>query len=137
MPGTRPFLLALLTVSLLLIAGAVLFLTKPLSGPINQEVNAGWRIWRINGCEGCHSLYGHGGSEGPDLTHVIQRQGESRVHDMLNFSHSTTLQGWSAPRYGLTAREMDTLIAFLRWVGEQEPAQAGPPTPIALTQVAS
>ncbi len=40
------------------------------AGVAGQELSAGEKVYRAQGCSGCHMINGIGGTSGPDLSHV-------------------------------------------------------------------
>lgn len=126
MNGLRAFFIACLTLSagLLAAAGGSLLAARPLPSAAAD----GMRLWRARGCEGCHALYGQGGVYASDLTGVLARRGSAVVRRQLAASAAITAGGRTMPPLGLVPAEVETLLAFLTWVGEQPPGNAWPPS---------
>lgn len=128
MIGTRAFFLACFAVSIvlagILASGALWAHDTP------AQVKSGLAVWRARGCEGCHSIYGQGGSYAPDLTHIYDMRGEGYLREFLVNPNAFHPGERVMPRLGLTKAETDDLLAFLSWVGQQEAANRWPPRAI-------
>jgi cytochrome c2 len=131
MSGTRLFftLCVLLSTALVVVIGAGAMRTHTMS----PEAAGGWAIWRDNGCEGCHTLYGGGGTYAPDLTHIFEMRGEAYLREFWANPGAFHPGERIMPAFGLTRTETDNLFAFLKWVGEQPPAETWPPRPILIS----
>lgn len=62
-------LLLLSIPSFILFVGITLISAK-LPSSIPEQAVAGKLIWQKNNCVSCHTLFGHGGYEADDLTHI-------------------------------------------------------------------
>jgi nitric oxide reductase subunit C len=129
MPGTRAFFVGSLLLSLLL--ALALFAGTLQTRDVSAEVAAGYDLWRANGCEGCHTLYGHGGPYAPDLTHIYSQRGDSYLREFLLNPNAFHPNQRVMPSFGLTVSETDNLLAFLDWVDEQD--TGWPPRPIQVS----
>ncbi len=131
MSGTRLFF----TVCILLSAALVAFIGAGAIGThtMSPEAAGGWEVWRGNGCEGCHTLYGAGGAYAPDLTHIYEMRGDAYLREFWANPGAFHPGERIMPAFGLTKSETDNLFAFLKWVGEQAPAQNWPPRPILIS----
>lgn len=118
MPGIRLFFVAALLVSVV----ATIILTGSVirSRDVPSEVTAGYAVWRANGCEGCHTLFGQGGPYAPDLTRIYPQRGETYLREFLLNPNAFHPNQRMMPRFGLTVAETDSLMAFLAWVGQQD-----------------
>ncbi|MCL5023464.1 MAG: cytochrome c [Nitrospirae bacterium] len=56
----------------------ILAVAAGVSGP---ELSAGQKIYRSQGCSGCHMINGIGGTTGPELTHVGSRRDRNWLHE--------------------------------------------------------
>ncbi len=125
MSGTRLFFAACLLVSALLL---VTVTTSTLhSREMPPEAQRGMGIWQAKNCEGCHTLYGQGGAYAPDLTHIYELRGEDYIREFLANPAAFHPNQRIMPTFGLLVSETDNLLAFLKWVGEQDVAADWPP----------
>ena len=83
-PGKRPVATAL---GLLVVVGIVTLTVQGALAPVastdtavqvdtttlTDAQKAGLKVYRVEGCASCHLLAGHGGTAGPDLTHIASR----------------------------------------------------------------
>ena len=84
----------------------------------SAEVASGFAVWRSNGCEGCHTIYGQGGAFAPDLTHIYSQRGEAYLREFWVNPAAVHPNQRVMPRFGLTISETDNLLAFLDWVDQ-------------------
>jgi nitric oxide reductase subunit C len=116
MPGTRLFFTLCLIVTAVILA--IPILSSSSTADANAEVDNGFGVWRANGCEGCHTLYGQGGAFAPDLTHIYSQRGENYLRDFMVNPGAFHPDQRVMPRFGLTVSETTDLLAFLEWVGQ-------------------
>jgi nitric oxide reductase subunit C len=86
---------------------------------LSENVVAGKRAFEKYNCNDCHTILGFGGYYAPDLTRVAQRVGEDGIRyrvksPELAFARSER----KMPQQHVDATEIDSLVAFLRWVGK-------------------
>jgi nitric oxide reductase subunit C len=86
---------------------------------LSDDVVAGKRAFEKYNCNDCHTILGFGGYYAPDLTRVVQRVGEDGIRyrvksPELAFAKSVR----KMPQQHVAAAEIDSLVAFFRWVGE-------------------
>jgi nitric oxide reductase subunit C len=105
--------------------------TRTATSDSSAQVAAGYGLWRANGCEGCHTLFGYGGSYAPDLTRIYGQRGETYLREFLLNPSAFYPNQRFMPRFGLTVSETDDLLAFLEWVGRQD--ISWPPRPIQVS----
>lgn len=121
MPGTRLFFLICLAAMGVILAVPLLTLpAAPLSLPSTAAVSGGFNIWRANGCEGCHTLYGQGGAFAPDLTDIYSQRGETYLREFLVNPEAFHPNQREMPRFGLTIAETDQLMTFLQSLASSE-----------------
>ncbi|MCL2830242.1 MAG: cytochrome c [Betaproteobacteria bacterium] len=84
----------------------------------DPKVVAGKKIWETRNCVGCHTLLGEGAYFAPELSNVIKRLGsEEAVKDFIKLRPETGIPGRrSMPQFNLTDKELDDVVAFLRYV---------------------
>ncbi len=121
MPGTRLFfMISLLLVSGMMAAALVEIGTRATANLISDEVAAGYSVWRANGCEGCHTMFGQGGPYAPDLTRIYGQRREVYLREFLVNPNAFHPNQRLMPRFGMTITETDSMMAVLDWVGQQE-----------------
>lgn len=116
MPGTRVFILLCLAVALAVLA--VPFLGVQIPTVLTAEASQGMAVWRSNGCEGCHTIYGQGGIYAPDLTHIYSQRGDTYLREFLVNPGAFHVNQRVMPRFGLTVSQTDHLLAFLSWIDQ-------------------
>lgn len=132
MRGARLFFTLCLT-------GAAILLLLPLASSrgapraIPAPVIAGLTVWRDQGCEHCHTLFGQGGAYAPDLTHVYNQRGADYLREFLFNPGAFYHDGRVMPRFTLSLGEMEQVFALLAWAGDQPAAQTWPPQPITVS----
>jgi ubiquinol-cytochrome c reductase cytochrome b subunit len=85
-------------------------LTDQIIGTTSGPVYQGGKLFSKRGCLFCHTISGHGGKRGPDLTTVGDRLTENQmIIRILN-------GGYNMPHYGgiLGSGEVKSLVAFLQ-----------------------
>jgi nitric oxide reductase subunit C len=128
MPGTRLFFLICLAATAVILVVPLLALRTSSDSVMTAESAGGFAVWRANGCEGCHTLYGQGGSFAPDLTHIYSQRGEAYLREFLVNPQAFHPGERVMPRFGLTISETDQLMAFLDSVDQS--ATGWSPRPI-------
>jgi len=77
----RTFLL-LSTLSLVLFV-AITLISARLPSPMPESAVAGKFVWQRHNCVSCHTLFGHGGYEADDLTHITTKETSSYLINYL------------------------------------------------------
>ncbi|MEX0691381.1 MAG: c-type cytochrome [Gemmatimonadales bacterium] len=78
----------------------------------SERIDAGRALVTARACIGCHVIGGVGGAVGPALAGVVQRRGLAFVRQKIAnpaLGNAATMM----PRFGLTAEEIDAVIAYL------------------------
>ncbi|MDX1994177.1 MAG: cytochrome c [bacterium] len=132
MTGARAFFLACVVVGILVAGAGGLAYIPGDAGAMPEAAADGYQVWRANGCVGCHSLYGQGGTFAPDLTHIHSQRGDDYLREFLANPTAFHPDARRMPRFALTRAETDQLLAFLDWVDEQPTAENWPPRMIAV-----
>jgi ubiquinol-cytochrome c reductase cytochrome b subunit len=85
-------------------------ITAEIIGSSSGPVYRGGQLFNAKGCIYCHTIQGHGGKRGPDLTFVADRRTEEQM--MIRILNG----GYNMPAYApsLSADEMADLMAFLQ-----------------------
>jgi ubiquinol-cytochrome c reductase cytochrome b subunit len=84
-------------------------LSAALVGTTSAPVVTGAQLFHDKGCEFCHTIDGHGGMRGPDLTEVAHRLSVDDIR--IRIANG----GGNMPSFAgiLTHDELDNLVAFL------------------------
>lgn len=85
---------------------------------ITPDVIHGKDLWEQNNCMGCHTIMGEGAYYAPELTKVFERRGEPFIRAMLKDPQSMYPGQRKMQQYHFTEKEIDSLVAFLKWIGE-------------------
>lgn len=96
---------------------------------MNELVIEGKHIWDEKNCMGCHTLLGEGGYYAPELTLVYERRGPAFIRAMLEDPEAMYPDQRKMLAYDLTDHEIESLIAFFRWIGEMD-LNGFPPEPL-------
>jgi nitric oxide reductase subunit C len=131
MSGTRLFFAVCLLITVVAFVLAIPSTTPASAMPPAPSVGMG--VWKAYNCEGCHTLYGQGGTYAPDLTHIYATRGGDYLREFLLNPGAFHPNQRQMPMFGLTKSESDNLLAFLQRVGEQPAAQNWPPRPITVS----
>jgi nitric oxide reductase subunit C len=129
MNGTKLFFAACIGFSMV-VSGLIVFGALFVPDDVPPSLAAGFELWRDNGCAGCHTMYGLGGSYAPDLTHIASQRGEDYLREFLVNPEAFHPGERLMPRFGLTHDETTNLLGFLVWIESQEAASTFPPRPI-------
>lgn len=131
MTAARLFFAACLSLAVVLLAGAAI--DSSTSSEIPQEVAAGYTLWQSHGCAGCHTLYGQGGTFGPDLTHIHMQRGDDYLREFLVQPAAFHPDARVMPRFGLTVSEIESLVRFFAWAGDTPQSVVWPPRPVVVS----
>lgn len=86
---------------------------------LSPQVVAGKRVFEKYNCNDCHTILGFGGYYAPDLTKVVRRVGADGIRLRVNSPEKIFAGSFrKMPHQGVTAEEVEQLVAFLTWVGE-------------------
>lgn len=97
---------------------------EPASVPI--EAMAGKSIWQEKGCVECHTLFGHGGYNAPDLTKVYSRRGHFWIKNFLTNPPEIPLNQ-QKQHLQLTEEETDKIINYFHFVNQIKIPDHWPP----------
>jgi nitric oxide reductase subunit C len=85
---------------------------------LSPQVVSGKRIWESNNCMGCHTILGEGAYYAPELTKVFERRGEVYIKAALMSKVPWSPRGRKMVAYGMTEKDANDVVAFLKWIGE-------------------
>jgi len=86
---------------------------------LSDQAVAGKRAFEKYNCNDCHTILGFGGYYAPDLTRVVRRVGEDGIRFRVASPEKAFEKSFrKMPHQGLSAGEIDDLVAFFRWVEE-------------------
>ncbi len=102
---------------------------------LTPAVIHGKELWEANNCMGCHTLMGEGAYYAPELTRVYERRGPEFIRAMLRDPQAMYPGQRRMQQYHFSEHEMDSLVAFLEWVGHMD-LNGFPPAPV-LTSTAA
>ena len=84
---------------------------------LSAEVVAGKRVWHKYNCNDCHTILGFGSYYAPDMTKAYWRRGSEGIKAVIRAPEKFT--SWrKMPRLPLTDKELEELVAFLKWTSE-------------------
>ncbi len=85
---------------------------------LSDQVVAGKKAFEKYNCNDCHTILGFGAYYAPDLTRVIKRVGEDGVRFRLKDPAKAFAASFrKMPKQNVSDAEIDSLVAFLTWVG--------------------
>jgi nitric oxide reductase subunit C len=88
---------------------------------LSEQVVAGKRVWQKYNCNDCHTILGFGGYYAPDMTKVYKRLGPVGIRERVARPDVLFAKSWrKMPQQNLSEKEIEDLIAFLKWVSEIE-----------------
>ncbi len=96
---------------------------------MDAAVIRGKHLWDESNCMGCHTLLGEGGYYAPELTKVYERRGPAFIRGMLEDPQGMYPGERKMYEYDFTDEEIESLIAFFKWVGEMD-LNGFPPEPL-------
>ncbi len=84
---------------------------------LDDNVVAGKRVFEKYNCNDCHTILGFGGYYAPDLTRAHSRIGEDGIRRRVANPEVVFAASYrKMPQQHVTAPEIESLVAFLRWV---------------------
>jgi len=93
---------------------------------ITEEVAHGKLLWEENNCIGCHTLLGEGAYFAPELGNVYARRGPAFIKAWIQAQPTNAPGRRQMPNFNLDDKELDALVAFLKWTGEVDTANWPP-----------
>ena len=92
----------------------------------NPQIAAGKRIWESNNCIGCHTLLGEGAYFAPELGNVYKRRGPEFIKAWIKAQPTGVPGRRQMPQFHLSDKELDDLVAFLKYASEINTAKWPP-----------
>ncbi len=85
---------------------------------ITDSVVRGKHIWETRNCIGCHTLLGEGAYFAPELGNVYTRRGGPFIKAWIQAQPTGAPGRRQMPQFNLTDKELDDMVAFLKWTSE-------------------
>jgi nitric oxide reductase subunit C len=95
---------------------------------LSAQVVEGKRLWQHYDCNDCHTILGIGGYYAPDVTKSYAVRGDAWLRQFLKEPGKIYLTGRQMPNFHLAATQIDSLVAYLKWVSEVD-TNGWPPAP--------
>ncbi|CAG4883110.1 Nitric oxide reductase subunit C [Georgfuchsia toluolica] len=92
----------------------------------NPQVAAGKNVWETNNCIGCHTLLGEGAYFAPELGNVYKRRGPEFIKAWIKAQPTGVPGRRQMPQFNLSDKELDDLVAFLKYASEINTAKWPP-----------
>ena len=102
---------------------------------MTDQVDAGKQVWHKYGCIGCHTIFGNGAYFAPDLTKVAVHKPNGYLTKFL-MNPKAVKETSTMPTLGISKKEADDLVAFLKWCSQVN-TNNWPPKPILATAAAA
>jgi len=93
---------------------------------LTPEVVAGKKIWETRNCIGCHTLLGEGAYFAPELGNVYTRRGPEFIKGWIKAQPTGAPGRRQMPQFNLTDKELDDIVAFLKYASEINSAKWPP-----------
>ncbi|HMV55099.1 MAG TPA: cytochrome c [Rhodocyclaceae bacterium] len=93
---------------------------------LTPAVEAGKKIWETRNCIGCHTLLGEGAYFAPELGNVYTRRGGDFIKAWIKSQPTGAPGRRQMPQFNLTDKELDDLVAFLKYASEINSAKWPP-----------
>lgn len=92
-----------------------------------EEAMAGKLVWQKHNCVSCHTLFGNGGYDADDLTHIITKK---TPDELVNYLVSPPVMRPNKYKHhpGLSEKEADDLVQYFKYVNDI-PTLGWPPQP--------
>lgn len=85
---------------------------------LTPAVEHGKKIWETRNCIGCHTLLGEGAYFAPELGNVYKRRGPDFIKGWIKAQPTGAPGRRQMPQFNLTDKELDDLVAFLKYASE-------------------
>jgi len=99
---------------------------------LNDKVIEGKKVWQRKACVECHTIFGNGGYNAPDLTKTLNTRNKSAIRSFLK--ERPVIRTAKAKRHiKLAEEEIDSVLSYLEFVNTVE-LNGWPPDPIRLNR---
>ena len=95
---------------------------------LSAQVVEGKRLWQHYDCNDCHTILGIGGYYAPDVTKSFAIRGDAWLRQFLREPAKMYPTGRQMPNFHLADAQIDSLVAYLKWVSEVD-TNGWPPAP--------
>ncbi len=85
---------------------------------LTPDVIAGKKLWETRNCIGCHTLLGEGAYFAPELGNVYKRRGPDFIKAWIQAQPTHTPDRRQMPQFNFSDKELDDIVAFLKYVSE-------------------
>ena len=97
---------------------------------MDGKVIEGKKVWQRKACVECHTLFGNGGYNAPDLTKILSLRNKTTIKSFL--LKRPIIRTAKAKRHiNLTEEEIDSVLSYLEFVNTVE-TNGWPPNPAKL-----
>ncbi len=93
---------------------------------LTPAVEACKKIWETRNCIGCHTLLGEGAYFAPELGNVYTRRGGDFIKAWIKSQPTGAPGRRQMPQFNLNDKELDDLVAFLKYASEINSAKWPP-----------
>jgi len=96
---------------------------------LSAGVVEGKWLWQHYDCNDCHTILGIGGYYAPDVTKSYAIRGDAWLRQFLREPGKMYPAGRQMPNFHLADAQIDSLVAYLKWVSEVDTNGWPPPPP--------
>jgi len=100
---------------------------------LSAQVVEGKRVWQHYDCNDCHTILGIGGYYAPDVTKSYSTRGGVWLREFLKDPKKIYPAGRQMPDFHLADGEVDSLVAYLKWVSAID-TNGWPPEPTGVAR---
>ncbi len=93
---------------------------------LTPAVVDGKKVWETRNCIGCHTLLGEGAYFAPELGNVYPRRGPEFIKGWIKAQPTGAPGRRQMPQFNLSDKELDDLVAFLKYTSEINTAKWPP-----------
>ena len=107
--------------------------TRTHADQLSAQVVEGKRLWQERDCNDCHTILGIGGYYAPDVTKSYGIRGQAWLKQFLKNPEAMYPGMRQMPNFRLTDTQIESLVAFLKWVSEID-TNGWPPAPRVIAE---